>query len=85
MTQARKKSRRSRTHRVFIDDAQSRTFSLDSADRRDGILNHIFAGGMRIETRISREALLARRRRARVWRVIAVLAIAWIAFQFINP
>ena len=79
----RKKTRR--THRVFIDDAQSRTFSLDSTDRRGGILNHIFDGGMRIETRISREALLARRRRARVWRAIAALALVWFLFQFITP
>jgi len=85
MTSSFKKSRRSRTHRVFVDDTRARTFSLDSADRRDGILNHIFDGGMRIETRISREALLVRRRRARVWRVLAVLALAWAAFQFINP
>ena len=85
MTQARKKTRRSRTHRVFMDDAQSRVFSLESTDRRGGILNHIFDGGMRIETRISREALLARRRRARVWRVLATLAAAWIFFHFFNP
>ena len=81
MTAARKKTRR--THRVFVDDTPARVFSLDATDRRRGALNHIFDGGMRIETRITREALLARRRRARVWRVLAALAAIWILFQFV--
>ena len=45
-------------------------------------LKYIFAGGMRIETRLSREILLARRRRARVWRVLGVIALIWVLFQF---
>ncbi|MCL1888810.1 MAG: hypothetical protein FWF96_08080 [Kiritimatiellaeota bacterium] len=83
MTPARKKPRR--THRVFLDETPARVFSLDPTGRRRGALNHIFDGGMRIETRLTREFLLARRRRVRVWRALAALAFAWLLFQFINP
>jgi hypothetical protein len=76
----RKPSRR--THRVFVDDAPARTFSLSTHEER-GALNYIFDGGMRIEFRTNREASLARRRRMRVWRVLGVLALAWLVFQFI--
>ncbi len=79
---ARKTSRRST--RVLVDDAPAKTFSLQTHDRRKGVLNYIFDGGMRFETRTSREAMIARRRRVLVWRVIAVLALVWIVFQFIS-
>jgi len=76
----RKPSRR--THRVFVDDAPSKTFSLSTREQR-GTLNYIFDGGMRIEFRTHREANLARRRRVLVWRVLGVLALTWLIFQFI--
>ena len=76
-----KKSHRS--HRVFLDETPSRSFSLDTRTQRRGVLNHIFDGGMRIETRLSREAVAARRRRVYVWRVLAALALFWLVFQFV--
>ena len=78
-----KKPRRS--HRVFVSDAPARTLSLQTRERRGGVLNYIFDGGMRIESRTTREAMLARGRRVLVWRALAGLALLWLLFQFINP
>ena len=78
-----KKPRRS--HRVFVSDAPARTLSLHTHGRRKGVLNYIFDGGMRIEFRTTREAMISRGRRVLVWRVLASLALLWLLFQFINP
>ena len=72
-----------RTHRVFVDDAPAKTFSLQTHDQRGGALNYIFDGGMRIEFHTHREANIARRRRVLVWRVLGAVALAWLVFQFI--
>jgi len=78
------RSNKKRSHRVLIADTPAKFLSLRSSSEQRGVLNHIFAGGLRIETRTTREALLGRRRRTYVWRALAALALLWILFQFVR-